>query len=250
MTGFLHRLAERATGAVHPLRKAATNLFAPPLLEEVQAQTDALEPARIDSFPAPLSREEATPGPSVHRATENVSTQPAQPAQPDETRHEVTVDQVRMDHRPAVSEISRDIPIRHPATEPPPLMPRVSNSVQSVAAGAAPRTWPLLPTEEVMNAEQAEPLLPASPAIARVKPLLPLIQATGNLARPTGNASGTEFKRDPAGRTEETTEVHVSIGRIEVTAVHEPAPAKPVAPRRNAPMSLDDYLAKRHGGRP
>lgn len=247
MTGFLHRLAERATGAVHPLRKAATNLFAPPLLEEVQPQTDALEPARIDSFPAPLLREEATPAPSGQRATENVSNPPAQT---DEARHEVTVDQVRMDHRPAVSETSRDTPIRHPATEPPPLMPRVSNSVQSVAAWAAPRTGPPLPTQHVMNEELAESLLPASAAIARVEPLLPLNQPTANLARPTVNASRTDSGRAPAGRFEETTEVHVSIGRIEVTAVHEPAPAKPVAPRRNAPMSLDDYLAKRHGGRP
>jgi hypothetical protein len=43
----------------------------------------------------------------------------------------------------------------------------------------------------------------------------------------------------------ETTEVHVHIGRIEVTAVHEaPTPkAKPSAARK--PMSLDDYLARR-----
>ncbi|WP_157633638.1 hypothetical protein [Thioflavicoccus mobilis] len=45
-----------------------------------------------------------------------------------------------------------------------------------------------------------------------------------------------------------TPEVHVHIGRIEVTAVQEPAPARR-APRRAAPtMSLDDYLARRRGG--
>ena len=48
---------------------------------------------------------------------------------------------------------------------------------------------------------------------------------------------------------QETTEVHISIGRIEVTAVHAPAPARPAAPRRTAPLSLDEYLAKRHGVR-
>ena len=43
----------------------------------------------------------------------------------------------------------------------------------------------------------------------------------------------------------ETTEVHVHIGRIEVTAVHEDPPqrTKPVEGRK--PMSLDQYLARR-----
>ena len=58
---------------------------------------------------------------------------------------------------------------------------------------------------------------------------------------PTANRSSS---------VEETTEVHVSIGRIEVTAVHEAAPQKSGGPRRPAPMSLDQYLAKRRSGRP
>jgi hypothetical protein len=45
-------------------------------------------------------------------------------------------------------------------------------------------------------------------------------------------------------------EVHVHIGRIEVTAVHEPATAKPKAraPGRQ-PMSLENYLARRDRSR-
>ena len=52
--------------------------------------------------------------------------------------------------------------------------------------------------------------------------------------------------RPPAreAKAEEPTEVHVHIGRIDVTVVQEPA-----APRRSAgapaPMSLDTYLARR-----
>jgi hypothetical protein len=47
----------------------------------------------------------------------------------------------------------------------------------------------------------------------------------------------------PVQATAEPTEVHVHIGRIEVTAVHEPpAPHRP-APPRAAPMSLQAYLA-------
>lgn len=43
----------------------------------------------------------------------------------------------------------------------------------------------------------------------------------------------------------ETTEVHVSIGRIEVTAVHEAPAPKRHAPITAKPMTLEDYLARR-----
>jgi hypothetical protein len=46
----------------------------------------------------------------------------------------------------------------------------------------------------------------------------------------------------------EPNEVHVHIGRIEVTAIQQPSPPKPRQKRGRAPMSLDDYLAKRQRG--
>lgn len=55
--------------------------------------------------------------------------------------------------------------------------------------------------------------------------------------------------RQPAKAPEETTEVHVTIGRIEVTAVQEAEAQKPAPRRRPAPMSLDEYIARRQGGR-
>ncbi|WP_146010767.1 hypothetical protein [Halomonas heilongjiangensis] len=45
-------------------------------------------------------------------------------------------------------------------------------------------------------------------------------------------------------------EVHVHIGRIEVTTVQEPAPTKRPSKRGQPPMSLDEYLARRRGSRP
>lgn len=84
------------------------------------------------------------------------------------------------------------------------------------------------------------------------EPLLPSIARRS----PT---SGTSYTSDfPAqkrgaygpgpGATEDITEVHVSIGRIEVTAVSD-APAKPQrqVPERKG-MSLDDYLNRRKAG--
>lgn len=43
----------------------------------------------------------------------------------------------------------------------------------------------------------------------------------------------------------ENTEVHVHIGRIEVTAVHEAPREKPKRPPVRGPMTLDEYLTRR-----
>ena len=68
--------------------------------------------------------------------------------------------------------------------------------------------------------------------------------------------SGTSIDSVSAGRNlsppdrsqgEEAVEVHVTIGRIEVTAVHEPSPPKRTRRPARKPMSLDEYLAKRKG---
>lgn len=42
-------------------------------------------------------------------------------------------------------------------------------------------------------------------------------------------------------------EVHVHIGRIEVTAVQDSPPAKHSARKGKPPMSLDEYLARHQG---
>ncbi|MDN0075096.1 hypothetical protein QU481_15530 [Crenobacter sp. SG2303] len=46
------------------------------------------------------------------------------------------------------------------------------------------------------------------------------------------------------------TEVHVTIGRIEVSAVPATAPEKRAPTERRQPMSLDEYLARRQRGGP
>jgi hypothetical protein len=60
------------------------------------------------------------------------------------------------------------------------------------------------------------------------------------------SAQGTAW-RTPV---EETTEVHVSIGRIEVTAVHETPQPKRAPARNQRALSLEEYLARRKAGRP
>lgn len=78
-------------------------------------------------------------------------------------------------------------------------------------------------------------------------PLLPL----KNTAQPSVLSLGAVAQRGESGasawksQVEETTEVHVSIGRIEVTAMHETSPPKRQAPAAAKPMTLDEYLARR-----
>jgi hypothetical protein len=61
----------------------------------------------------------------------------------------------------------------------------------------------------------------------------------------------TRNSSDSANKQNEPTEVHVTIGRIEVTAVHAPAAApKRERTEKNKLMSLDEYLAKRQKGTP
>jgi hypothetical protein len=56
-------------------------------------------------------------------------------------------------------------------------------------------------------------------------------------------------RRAPSPSKEETTEVHVTIGRVEVTAVHEAPGSKKAPARARKARSLDEYLAARQGDR-
>jgi hypothetical protein len=94
---------------------------------------------------------------------------------------------------------------------------------------------------------------PASfaPAIATydstpdVPRLLPLEQPAGLRSVP-GLGAAIPSRSSPAQPpVEDTTEVHVSIGRIEVTAVHESPPQRREPARPRKPKSLEAYLAER-----
>jgi hypothetical protein len=261
MSGFLQRLAERATGAVHPLRTASSTLFAPSLSEpslieahpinELQPPLGAMAAAKVDVAPSMIGQAAASPAqPAPHRVPGDSATS----AHRREAAHigfgEV-VDQTVTARRPAASETAADTSAGPPAGQKPQrLIPPASSRLLDPAAetGIGWSESPS-PAHQGTQTDHRVALHPVQAAIARIEPLLPTTQPVRTPRAPTASASIDNQGRLSAGSIEETTEVHISIGRIEVTAVHEPAPAKPAAARRNAPMSLDDYLAKRHGGR-
>jgi hypothetical protein len=99
----------------------------------------------------------------------------------------------------------------------------------------------LLPPARGQEAPQPAPR-PLIPAFRHARDLPPTPSVARPAApRPSSNPTrhGTEAAPD---------EIHVHIGRIEVTAVQEAPKPKARAARGQAPMSLDDYLARRQRG--
>jgi hypothetical protein len=230
MNGFLQRLVERAMGQSSPLRVAAASPFAHtlasaeptlPLPELLRPETGAadtsyapqtsVQPQMPTQTPIGQSRAARSPAERLAR-TRN------QPAQPKASAADS----------------------RTPPAATMPLSVPVERAVTRDSGWSGPETPPQsLATSERQN---------ASTAVAQPIPLLP--------PRPDAESSARDALRfdmpvrGHAATVEETTEVHVSIGRIEVTAVHEAAPPPRKTPRRNPPMSLDDYLARRNEDRP
>ena len=87
----------------------------------------------------------------------------------------------------------------------------------------------ITPPPRLVEAQQATPMS------ARVTP--PSLVSTGQQGRP-GDAAGLTSPEPP---------VHVTIGRIEVTALPPPSPPGRKSAERPPSMSLADYLARRQG---
>ena len=66
-------------------------------------------------------------------------------------------------------------------------------------------------------------------------------------SQPARQPAGPAAPAIAAAPPRQADEVHIHIGRIEVTAIQESAPSKRETRKGPAPLSLDDYLAKRKG---
>lgn len=116
-----------------------------------------------------------------------------------------------------------------------PLMPRIVRAAIEPGAEAAyaPREVTTTARKAARNDEPA-PLLPREP---RSTPLAPMPQPSTRRGALQQGIAATQGEAD--------TEVHIHIGRIDVTAVHEAAPPRRRAASAPAPMSLAGYLAQR-----
>jgi len=247
MNGLLHRLAAQAMSSTKPLSSAARPPSGTPLSVEPDRRIAPLDSAENKLHPPVNNVAEwhRDPVREQHRtnlyveigARENevappppeLLVSPEFPAKPD--RPNARPLPAKAMSRQAGTSVGKtvtgDIPVLTGGTETPIT---AEDSATGFIAGVA---------QQPIFTDHAYP-----------PPLLPL----KNAARPPAlDVWASAPRGEPGssarqGQIEETTEVHVSIGRIEVTAVHEAPQQKRQTPAAAKPMSLDDYLARRRGG--
>jgi hypothetical protein len=245
MSGLFRRLAATAAGSTNRVRSNVRSSFG-------GAMMGAIEQSGPDTGPAGR----AEPLPAVAERTPRSPLGGVTPPRPDETRQPAAP--VATAASPsAIQEVGIEsgttpvAPFRLPA--PTPLVSAGNDFVMPDEAVAVAH----LPTEtRKMDRASARGIadIATEPARSPLRvmnepaPLLPRAALEGNRSGVRGSpvsvapqAAGVQ-----SAAADEATEVHIHIGRIDVTAVHEaPPPRRKTAPAR-APRSLDDYLSRRN----
>ena len=262
MTGLLHRLAARASGTAWTVRSDARLPFGAGRLREGEAVQEPQEPQEFVA---------AVPGADAPMAATPPVQQRNRPAEP---------------YIPAISAISATTPHGPPAAmetqpaSPPPLLKPVPAKTAPVGAlaaahalqqpfpsdttsaiGATARPPATAPTSALepptvhrpawsATSENAAPPGHAPHLHGEPAPLLPPVRAHASqpgMPSPRQLAAAWRAPGAPQHPVGQDTEVHIHIGRIDVTAVHEaPRPKARTREReRTQPVSLDAYLATR-----
>jgi hypothetical protein len=245
MSDFLTRLAERQLRRIETIEPRIKPLYA-------STAHESQVPALIDDFvPQPLPRldEKAATSPvrqemdnAPHRENPRVVEPRHVPAQTPALERDprLSAAPVRIDSEPnqpaprnvaaSPSMAATISPIHEPAKIHPFDAPKLESSAPSSNAA------PLSPTRT--NSEPA-PLRKTStedvPAEREIKLTAPLSLSTRN------------DRIDERPRPVADAPVQVTIGRIEVTALVQAAAPKRAASAHKPNLSLDDYLARRHG---
>lgn len=230
MTGYLRRLAERTLRVAPPVHSTAGRAYTPmPAATEVELSLDAkpLSPAVPASATPPdrdtMSSSAIRPNSELRRPEPYEIAVRLNPSSGDHAEDETTgrSPQERLSVQPVPVEAV------HPRVPPQSEQERDDEFVPLVKAATA-----LDPTvhQAVGSPIDVRPLSPSRP----------------HAYSPVARGPSDIGVNTPAP---DTNEVHVTIGRIEITAVHVPPPSKPAPTPAKKPMSLDEYLAKRNGRR-
>jgi hypothetical protein len=240
MKGLLHRLAERAAGSATLLRPntragygaTATELGAD-MAGGLSAGQSAVPTALADQ--AALSKQR----PHTNEAAVAMASSRDDPA-PLVSREAVSPVQSTVGDIGATSLRTEAAPPSVQVASAGPHAQMPSRGIET-APTAVPRQADVEP--EILVVSRVGSTHVDAAASHRNEPqptrLLPLAATTP----PRTVASAIPAQRP--GATDDSTEVHIHIGRIDVTAVHEPPPRRRAPVTGNAPMSLDAYLAKR-----
>lgn len=225
MTGLLHRLAQRATGNAWTVRSDVRLPFGADGLDRPQA--DAAPP--LMEAAAPETHARARPRPPEPASLVTAAPEQAVPPR-------VQLPAVAAQHggaQPVDAEAAATRTSVATATQPP-------------GTAAVPAT--AMPTMASLHTP-ARPQSTPPPRRAEPTPLLPPQPSTAghaaSLAQTVRGPAAFALRPAPQAAASQETEVHIHIGRIDVTALHE-APRPKARPREHTqPVSLDAYLATR-----
>lgn len=250
MNTLLRRLASAASDRPRVRAAAALPYQAPPAFSENPAQP--AEPfAETEGIP-PLHRAAATVEAVSQTGSSTPETRLLDPQLP--ARREATPSRVQapapMDHR--VQEDTRTVAAPTPIAAD--AAPRQSTEQEDAQQVHAPDLSPHLDADPSREQTRTRETLRSQPRATHAGTPMPV---PAPLVRPDEHTPTQQQAvslaaaplSDAGSNVHEPTEVHVHIGRIEVTAA---APSTPPAKQRRSmgktPMSLEDYLARKRGG--
>lgn len=269
MAGLIRRLARDAVSPTRPTIHAMARLpyMPPPALlpiEEAGAPAAAVMPGAMSPTPAAADHAtSAVPPPGASSGPQSAVADDASRSAIDSDLSDEPGIGPSLDARPPSS--SRPSSVHPPSRPADPLpaalmpasparrptppgasagTPEAAEKTTSTSArGTLSFAFEPAPTSAAPQAHAPDPPATRS-ANARTLPdaLLPPFRQGAHSTLSSPAAASTQHT--PAA-TESTTEVHVHIGRIEVTAMQPPATPRPAARTGRPPMSLDEYLARR-----
>lgn len=257
MSGLFLRLAAQATGQRGTMLHSPARLPYQSLPERLQPAPDfaTAPPSRADrhplQVPADSAQRVATSAPPTRHAPSGRLQEQAEKVTQEEWIAPLPRPGVTLRAKPAGlsgSAPEKHAEIRDPAALSALLPPQSPDDLStSVPLAQVPVELPLQPA--------AQPSLPPATGsevgavpertLDKLVLPLPLLPASPPGAAPAPAASASASASALPAR--EPDEVHIHIGRIEVTAIQESRPASKPSRKGAAPLSLDDYLARRKG---
>jgi hypothetical protein len=245
LTQPISPLAQSAAGPDQPLERpvgraafadAPTLFETAPIREGPTAGSPTLPmPRRAQSSKASIVPPQSSAG---HAEQEGADVQPMSNAPQPVLDPWLTPDGQRSKRAEGIAE--RPLP-RTTAPLAPPFADAIDHPAHGASLQVASKVLVRVKPGAVVD-EEAKP--PRSP-----EPLLPPLSREKTPATGAIRSMPVTLPSPPGQQDAEPTEVHVTIGRIEITAVHEAAPPQRAAKPRRPLMSLDDYLNQRQKGR-
>lgn len=259
MSGLFLRLAAQATGQRGTMLHSPARLPYQSLPERLQPAPEfaTAPPSRADRQPSQVPTDQSQRVAPATSPTRHAPSGRLQEQADKVTQEEWIAPLPPLTNRPGVTlrtepaGLSGRAPEKHAETRgpaaPAALLQPQSPDDTSVPLAQVPVELPLQPAaqQSVLPANGSEVGAVPERTLDKLVLPLPLLPASPPGAAPAPAASASASASALPAR--EPDEVHIHIGRIEVTAIQESRPASKPSRKGAAPLSLDDYLARRKG---